>query len=143
MKCYAVKKKLYDYTKNEVTEREAKAIKKHIHTCSSCEEEYLRIRGLKSLFNAELKEAPRGLLKSIKKKAGIRRSLLELLLSPRPVIGFALALIVAAGSYLVNYKLTESRDAELYAFLSDSYNISLNLEEDETNYMNMTDIFTP
>jgi len=142
MKCHDVKKKLYDYTKSGVSARGKKSIEKHLDKCSSCREEYLRIIGIKELFRAELKEPPRSILRQVKK--ALRREKHGLTAFPlfKPLTGMAAAAMIAAAVLFAYTASVESKEAEISEFLYDSYNISVSLEQDDTNYMYSTDIFS-
>ena len=139
MKCKNIKKLLYDYTKNEVSASQKKTVAAHISECAGCEEELLRIKGIKTLFKAEMKNPPKGLLRSVKRKAGIE-TIWDRLFAPKPAIAFALTLMVVAFTGTFGYN-NSVKDNEIREFYSDSFNIYETTAEENNELISFADIY--
>jgi len=141
MDCGQIRKKLYDYTKSEASKKETAAIKKHLALCPSCEEEYLRVKGIKALFSAQLVPPSRRILKNIKKASKKEQTFLSGLLSPKPLFGLSAALLLFIAAFTINSNIRESKYREISSFLLDSYKLGITVETESRDYMFSTAIF--
>ncbi len=141
MDCGQIRKKLYDYTKSEASKKETAIIKKHLASCRQCEEEYLRVKGVKTLFSAQLVTPPRRMLKNIRKAAQREKPFFLRLLSPKPLLGLAAGLLVIFATFTINSNIRESKYREISSFLLDSYKMGITVEAESRDYMFSTAVF--